>query len=470
MSFSLQTDLYQINMAYAYFMDGVHEKNAVFEMYFRKNPFENGYAVFAGLERVVEVVDNFFFSAEDIAYLKRFNYSEEFIHYLENLKFTGNIRSVREGEIVFAKEPILIVEAPLLQAQLLETVLLNVVGFQTLTATKASRIKRLIKDSDAIEFGARRAQETSAAIWGARSSYIAGFAGTSLLNAGKKFDIPVYGTHAHSFIQVYQDEYEAFKKYAEVHKDVVFLIDTYDSITSGIVNAIRVAREMKDKINFIGVRIDSGDLAYTSKEVRKILDEAGYFDAKIFVSNDLDENTIASLILEGAKIDVYGVGTKLITSYDQPSLGTVYKLTKIEDTDVIKISNNIEKITTPGNKRVYRVINKDNKSEGDLITLASEVIDQSKPLKLQAETNTLLYKEINNYHLFDIHTDVFCNGKLVYDMPTLEEIRDYHIKACNRMWSEILRLKNPAKYYVDLSEKCYENKMALIKEYTTESK
>lgn len=465
MNYSLQTDLYQINMAYAYYKDNVHEKNAVFEMYFRKNPFKNGYAVFAGLERIVEVVNEFRFTAEDIEYLRQYNYNDDFLDYLKNLKFSGNLKCAREGEIVFAKEPILIVEAPLIEAQLLETLLLNVVGFQTLIATKASRIKRIIKDSSAIEFGARRAQETTAALWGARSSYIAGFDGTSLLNAGKHFNIPVYGTHAHSFIQVYQDEYEAFKKYAMAHKDVVFLIDTYDSIRSGILNAIKVADEFKDKINFIGVRIDSGDLAYTSKRVREILDDAGYKNAKIFVSNDLDENTIASLLLEGAKIDVYGIGTKLITSYDQPSLGTVYKLTKIDDTDVIKISNNIEKITTPGHKKVYRVLNSHNKSEGDLITLIDEEIPLDKPLKLQEENNSLLFKELNNFSLYNIHVDVFNQGTLVYDLPSLETIRAYHIEATNKIWDEVLRFKNPARYYVDLSEKCLENKLRLFRKF-----
>ncbi|MFV0498430.1 MAG: nicotinate phosphoribosyltransferase [Bacilli bacterium] len=463
MSYSLQTDLYQINMAYAYYMDNVHTKKAVFELYFRKKPFGSGYVVFAGLERVIEVINNFKFSNLDIEYLRKYGYNESFLMYLKDLSFSGSLKSVKEGEIIFAKEPIIIVEAPLIEAQLLETLLLNVVGFQTLVATKASRIKRLIKDASAIEFGARRAQETSAALWGARSSYIVGFDGTSLLNAGKMFDIPVFGTHAHSFIQVYQDEYIAFMKYAKVHKDVVFLIDTYDSIKSGIINAIKVANELKDNINFVGVRIDSGDLAYTSKRVRKILDEAGYTSTKIFVSNDLDENTIASLLLEGAKIDVYGIGTKLITAYDQPSLGTVYKLVQIDNKDVIKISNNIEKITTPGSKKVLRVINKTNKSEGDLVALKNEVFEKNMPIKLQAESNPLLFKEITNYTLLNIHHSIFENGNLVYDIPTLDEIRSYHKIAIERIWDEVLRFKNPAKYYVDLSQKCLDNKLSLIK-------
>lgn len=466
MSYTLQTDLYQINMAYAYFKDGVHEQNAVFEMYFRKNPFGNGYVVYAGLERVVEIISDFKFTKEQINYLRQFGYSEDFLQYLLELDFTGTLKSVREGEVIFAKEPLLIVEAPLIQGQLLETVLLNVVGFQTLVATKASRIKNIIKNSQAIEFGARRAQETSAAIWGARSSYLAGFDGTSLLSAGMKFNIPVFGTHAHSYIQVYQDEYEAFKKYASVHKDVVFLIDTYDTIRSGIVNAIKVADEFKDKINFIGVRIDSGDLAYSSKKVRKILDDAGYHNAKIFVSNDLDEYTIASLLLEGACIDVYGIGTKLITAHEQPALGCVYKLVKIGDTDVIKISNNIEKITTPGYKNIYRVVNEFGKSEGDLITLIDEEIDATKPLRLQEEVNKHLYKDVENFTLHKLHEVIYEDGELVYTLPTLDEIRSYHKYSIGMIWSEVLRFRNPARYYVDLSDKCYDNKMNLIKKYT----
>lgn len=467
MSYAFQTDLYQINMAYAYFKDNIHLKDSVFELYYRKNPFNNGYGVFAGVERVISVIENFVFTEEQIEYLGQFNYDPDFIEYLRNFKFSGNIKCVREGEIVFANEPLLIVEAPLIEAQLIETALLNVINFQTLITTKASRIKNLVKNDSCVEFGARRAQEMDAALWGARCAYIAGFDGTSLVEAGRKFGIPIFGTHAHSYIQAYQDEYVAFTKYANTFKEGVLLIDTYDTINSGVVNAIKVANECKEHFTLKAVRIDSGDLAYTSKKVREILDANGYNDVKIIVSNDLDESTIASLLLEGARIDTYGIGTKLITSYDQPALGAVYKLVQIENVDVIKLSSNIEKITTPGKKRVYRVLNAEGKSEGDLIALHDEVIDDSKPLKLFSESNPLLFKNVSNYTLMDIHTDIYFNGECVYNLPTIFEIREYHTTAKNRFWDEVLRYKNPAKYYVDLSEKCFNNKNNLIKSHTS---
>ncbi len=466
MNYSFQTDLYQINMAYAYFKDNIHHKNAVFELYYRINPFNNGYGVFAGIERIVNALANFTFTEENLEYLRQFNYDEDYLDYLRDFKFSGNIKSVREGEIVFANEPLLIVEANLIEAQLIETLLLNIVNFQTLIATKASRIINVVKTGSCVEFGARRAQEMDAAIWGARSAYIAGFDGTSLIEAGKRFNIPVFGTHAHSYVQVYQDEYLAFKKYAKTFKEGVLLIDTYDTINSGIVNAIKVADECKDHFVLKAVRIDSGDLAYTSKKVREILDANGYEDVKIIVSNDLDETTIASLILEGAKIDTYGIGTKLITSFDQPALGAVYKLVQIDGTDVIKISNNIEKITTPGKKRVYRVINQNGKSEGDLITLFDEEFDQTKPIKLFSEKNPLLCKYVSNYTLEDIHISIFENGECVYDLPSLAAIRDFHLSAKAKIWEETLRYSNPAKYYVDLSERCFENKNMLIKRHS----
>ncbi len=466
MNYSFQTDLYQLNMGYAYFKDKIHNKRAVFELYYRTNPFGNGYGVFAGAERIVEALANFKFSEEQIDYLKQFNYDKDYLDYLRDFEFKGSIRSVREGEIVFANEPLMIVEANLIEAQLIETLLLNIVNFQTLIATKASRIINVVKNQSCVEFGARRAQEMDAAIWGARSAYIAGFDGTSLIEAGSRFNIPVFGTHAHSYVQVYQDEYLAFKKYANTFSEGVLLIDTYDTVNSGIVNAIKVANECKAHFTLRAVRIDSGDLAYASKKVRKILDENGYTDVKIIVSNDLDETTIASLILEGAKIDTFGIGTKLITSYDQPALGAVYKLVHIDGTDVIKISNNIEKITTPGKKRVYRVLNTQNKSEGDLITLFDEHVDTSKPLFLFSEKNPLLRKEINDYTLEDIHIDLIKNGKCVYQLPSLLEIREFHNKAKSKIWKETLRYSNPAKYYVDLSKKCFDNKNMLIKKHS----
>lgn len=468
---SLHTDLYQINMAYAFFNDNVHENKAVFELYFRKNPFQNGYAVFAGLERIVEYLDRFRFDDKDIAYLRKFDYSEEFLEYLSNMKFTGKIKSVIEGEIVFAKEPLIIVEANLIEAQLIETAFLNIINFQTLIATKASRIKNLAPNQSLLEFGSRRAHEMDAALWGTRAAYIAGFDGTSLVEAGRRFNIPVMGTHAHSFVQVYQDEYIAFKKYAQSHYSCTFLVDTYDTLKSGLPAAIKVANEFDPKKNkFTAIRIDSGDLAYQSKEARRMLDEAGYTDTKITVSNDLDEETIASLFIEGAQIDSFGIGTKLITAYSQPALGAVYKLVAIEKDkkliDVIKTSDNNEKITTPGLKKVYRIINSvSNKAEGDYLALDWEKINIQEPIILFDENNPLIYKQVSDYYLLNIHQVIYNNGELVYKLPNIEEIRKYHKHVMNHFWDEHKRYRNPAKYYVDLSLACYENKQNLIKKY-----
>ena len=468
---ALHTDLYQINMVESYWRDGVHQKKAVFELFFRKLPFGSGYGIFAGLERIIEFIQNFRFTEEDLAYLKeQLNYQEDFIEYLANLRFTGTIRSMQEGELVFGNEPIIRVEAPLGEAQLIETALLNIVNYQTLIATKASRIKQIIGDEAALEFGTRRAHEMDAAIWGTRAAYIAGFEGTSNVRAGKIFGIPVSGTHAHAFVQAYLDEYVAFCKYAQTHKNCVFLVDTYDTLRSGVPNAIRVAKEFGDSINFIGIRIDSGDLAYLSKKARKMLDDAGFHDAKIIASSDLDEHTIVNLKAEGAKIDVWGIGTKLITAYDQPALGAVYKLVAIEGEngelmDTIKISSNPEKVTTPGLKNVYRIINNhDHKAEGDYITLQFERPEQEKRLKMFHPVHTFIKKYVTNFTAKDLHHDIFVDGKLIYQSPPLEEIRRYVKENLALLWDEYKRILNPAEYPVDLSQLCWENKMRNIEE------
>ena len=330
-SLTLHTDLYQINMMQVYFNQGIHNKKAVFEVYFRQLPFKNGFAVFAGLERIVNYLENLTFSETDIAYLKELGYPEDFLDYLANLKLELTINSALEGDLVFANEPIFQVEGPLAQCQLVETALLNILNYQILIATKAARIRSVIEDAPLLEFGPRRAQEMDAAIWGTRAAVIGGADATSNVRAGKIFGIPVSGTHAHALVQAYGNDYDAFKAYASTHKDCVFLVDTYDTLKIGVPNAIRVAKELGDKINFLGVRLDSGDLAYLSKQVRKQLDAAGFPDAKIYASNDLDENTILNLKMQKAKIDVWGVGTKLITAYDQPALGAVYKIVSVEN-------------------------------------------------------------------------------------------------------------------------------------------
>ena len=463
-SLMLHTDLYQINMGETYWGDGIHERTAVFDLYFRSMPFNSGYAIFSGLERIVQFIENLKFTETDIEYLREVGYKDDYLAYLKELRFTGNIRAMREGELCFNNEPLIRVEAPLIQAQLIETALLNIVNFQTLIATKASRIKQVVHDEIVMEFGTRRAQEMDAAIWGARAAVIGGFDSTSNVRAGKLFGIPISGTHAHSMVQTYDDEYVAFKKYAQRHKNCVFLVDTFHTLKSGVPNAIKVAKELGDKINFIGIRLDSGDIAYLSKEARRMLDEAGFEDAKIFASNDLDEETITSLKAQGAKVTAWGVGTKLITAYDQPALGAVYKLVAIEDengelSDRIKISNNAEKVTTPGKKNVYRIINtKTNKSEGDYISLEEEDPNKEEKLKMFHPVHTYKMKYIKNFKAIDLHHDIFKDGELVYKLPEIEEIKEFAFNNLEILWEENKRYLNPEEYPVDLSKTCWDNK------------
>lgn len=468
---SLHTDLYQINMLKTYWDDHTVNRHAIFEAYFRKNPFENGYAVFAGLERIVQYLQQLKFSESDLDYLRSLEiYPEEFLDYLRNFKFTCNVRSLVEGELCFANEPLIQIEGPLGQCQLVETAILNILNYQTLIATKASRIRSVIGEKDKLsEFGTRRAQEMEAAIWGTRAAYIGGFDTTSNVRAGKLFGIPVSGTHAHSLVQAYRDEYTAFKKYAESHKNVVFLVDTYDTLRSGVPTAIQVAKEMGDKINFIGVRIDSGDMAYQSKRIREQLDEAGFKDARIIASNDLDEKTILNLSMQGAKIDDWGVGTKLITAFDQPSLGAVYKLVSIEDENgemvpTMKISSNAEKMSTPGVKQVWRITrNRDGKSEGDYIALMDERPDQLDELYMFHPVHTYINKTVRDFTAKPLLVDIFKKGELVYQLPSLKEIKAYADKTIHALWDEYKRILNPEQYPVDLSQRLYDEKMESIK-------
>ena len=474
-SLTLHTDLYQINMMKTYWETGVYEKKAIFEAYFRKLPFENGYAIFAGLERIVRYIEQLRFSKTDIDYLRDLGqYPEEFLTYLENFEFKGSIRSAVEGELVFANEPLVQVEGTLAECQLIETALLNIVNFQTLIATKASRVRMVSGDDPVLEFGTRRAQELDAAIWGTRAAYIGGCDATSNVRAGKMFGIPVSGTHAHSLVQAYRDDYKAFKAYAESHRDCVFLVDTYDILKSGVPNAIRVAKEFGDKINFLGVRIDSGDMAYMSKKVRQQLDEAGFTKAKIYASSDLDEKTILNLKMQGAKIDVWGIGTRLITAYDQPALGCVYKLVSIEDengvmVDTMKISNNAEKVSTPGKKQVWRITrNSDGKSEGDYIALWDERPDQLDELFMFHPVYTYINKTVTDFTARPILQPIFDNGKLVYELPKLQDIKAYKDEQIEALWDEYKRILNPEQYPVDLSQKTYDQKLASIAEIREE--
>ncbi|HEO2100272.1 TPA: nicotinate phosphoribosyltransferase [Streptococcus agalactiae] len=467
-SLTLHTDLYQINMMQVYFNKGIHNKRAVFEAYFRKVPFENGYAVFAGLERIVRYLENLSFSDSDLSYLEELGYPEEFLDYLKNLKMELTVKSAKEGDLVFANEPLVQIEGPLAQCQLVETAILNIINYQTLVATKAARIRSVIEDEPLLEFGTRRAQEMDAAIWGTRAAIIGGANATSNVRAGKIFNIPVLGTHAHALVQTYGDDYQAFKAYAETHKDCVFLVDTYDTLRVGVPNAIRVAKEMGEKINFLGVRLDSGDLAYLSKKVRQQLDDAGFPNAKIYASNDLDENTILNLKMQKAKIDVWGVGTKLITAYDQPALGAVYKIVSIETDagsmrDTIKLSNNAEKVSTPGKKQVWRITSRaKGKSEGDYITFADTDVTQLDEIEMFHPTYTYINKTVRDFDAVPLLVDIFDKGKLVYQLPSLQEIQEYGRKEFDQLWDEYKRVLNPQDYPVDLARDIWQNKMDLI--------
>ncbi|ANZ63087.1 nicotinate phosphoribosyltransferase [Secundilactobacillus paracollinoides] len=468
-STTLHTDAYELSMIQTYFEKGIQNKKAIFEVYFRDMPFKNGFAVFAGLEHIIHYIENLRFTDSDIDYLKENeDFSPAFLDYLRQFQFKGTVRSAVEGELVFHNEPIMQIEGPLADCQLVETAILNIVNYQTLIATKAARIRSVAGNDGILEFGTRRAQEFDAAIWGTRAAYIGGFDATSNVRAGKLFGIPISGTHAHALVQTYGNDYDAFKAYADTHRDCVFLVDTYDTIKSGVPSAIRVAKEMGDKINFQGVRIDSGDMAYLSKRVREQLDDAGFPDAKIYASNDLDEKTIMSLKMQKAKIDVWGVGTKLITAFDQPALGAVYKMVSIEDDhgqlkDTIKLSNNVEKVSTPGRKQVWRITKKaDGKSEGDFVALWDEDPRNEDLLYMFHPNYTYINKTVTDFDARPVLQPIFEDGRLIYQQPDLDDIREGCQENQESLWPEYKRDLNPQKYPVDLSQKCWDNKMNLI--------
>ena len=468
-SLALHTDAYELSMMQTYWKQGMGNRRAVFEAFFRKMPFNNGYAVYVGLDHIIRYIKNLHFTASDIDYLKSTGqFDNDFLEYLRDFRFTGSLRSFEEGDFVFNHEPILQVDAPMIEAQLVETAILNILNYQIMIATKASRIRSVVGDQSVMEFGTRRAQELDASIWGTRAAYIGGFNATSNVRAGKLFGIPISGTHAHALVQAYMNDYDAFKAYAQTHHDCVFLVDTFDTLKSGVPNAIKVAKEFGDKINFQGVRIDSGDMAYLSKRVRTMLDEAGFPEAKIFASNGLDEKTIQNLKMQGAKIDVWGIGTKLITAYDQPTLGAVYKLVAFENeygemVDTIKISNYVGKMSTPGKKQVWRINDRlDGKSEGDYITLADEDPRKLSQINMFNPQFPLQQKDVSDFTARSMLKDIWRDGEFVYTEPSLEEIRDHRIASLAALWDEYKRDLNPEVYPVDLSRRCYDNKMKLI--------
>ena len=468
-------DYYELTMANGYFVNGFKDKIACFDMFYRRNPDNGGFVVSAGLEQLMEYIENMHFTDEDIAYLKgKGEFSEEFLAYLADFKFTGNIDAVPEGTICYPNTPIVTVTAPVIEAQLIETMLLLTVNFQSLIATKASRICRAAKDAGQIvmEFGARRAHGSDAAILGARAAYIGGADATATVIADEMYGIPAIGTMAHSWIQFFDTEYEAFKAYAEVYPDnCTLLIDTYDILKSGVVNAIKVAKDVLIPMGkrLKGVRIDSGDLAYFSKKLRKILDAEGMSDCKIVVSNSIDEYLIKSLQKQGAKIDSYGVGERMITSKSDPVFGGVYTLAAVQNdkgefVPKIKISENVEKITNPGRKKLWRIYSRETGyGLADLLTLYDEEVDVSKPYPYVDPVKPWKKMKFEDVDVKELQVPIFKNGKLVYDKPSLKEIKDYvSYQLDKQVWEEEQRYENPHTHYVDLSKKLYEVKESML--------
>ena len=466
---TLLTDLYELTMMNGYYLQGKHDEVAVFDVFFRQNELIT-YSLAAGLEQVVDYALNLNFDKEEIEYLKGLNlFDDKFLDYLKDFHFTGDIYSVPEGTMVFPGEPILTVKAPIIEAQLVETAILNMINHQTLIASKAAKVCHAAQGDTVMEFGLRRAQGPDAGIYGARAAIIGGCNSTSNVLAGKMFDIPVSGTHAHSWVMNFPSEYEAFKAYAEVYPNaIMLLVDTYDTLRSGVPNAIKVFdEEVKKGHKPLGIRIDSGDLAYLTKQARKMLDDAGYDYVKICASGDLDERSIASLKQQGAKIDSWGIGTKLITSAEMPALGGVYKLAGIEENGAIvpkiKVSDNSAKITNPGFKSIYRIYdNKTGKAEADVIYLRGEQIDFTKPLTIYHPTERWKKITFTDYTVRELSVKIIENGKLIYKLPTLKEISEYAKSEMDSFWEEYKRLDQPHIYKVDLSDGLYNLKTEML--------
>ncbi|MDO5047507.1 MAG: nicotinate phosphoribosyltransferase [Anaerococcus sp.] len=469
---TMLSDFYEFTMANAYFNMGMGEKIAVFDAYYRKNPDGGGFSIFAGLNDIIDYIKNLSFSDEDIDYFREnTNFSEGFLDYLRDFKFSGDVWAFPEGSVMFPNEPIITVRAPIIEASIIETYLLLSMNFNSLVATKTSRIVRAAGERLVMEFGARRAQGADASITGARAAYIGGAPITSNTYSAKKYGFKASGTMAHSWVQAFPSEYEAFKAYAKAYPDnCILLIDTYDTLKSGLVNAMRVFKEELDPKGLVGgVRIDSGDLAYLSKEVRKVLDENGYKDTKIVASNSLDEFKIESLLSQGARIDSFGIGERLITAKSDPVFGGVYKLVGIEEdgklTPRIKVSENVEKITTPGHKKVYRLYDRETgKAEADYIALNNEIVDDSKPIVIFDPLYTWKMKRLENFIARQMQVKIFEKGKLIYENPSLDQIHLYAKKEVEDQWDEVKRFDQPHNYYVDLSQDLWNLKQNLILE------
>lgn len=476
---TLLTDFYELTMMQGYFKQKDANKTVVFDVFYRNNPFGNGFAICAGLEQVIEYINNLHFDQEDVDYLRSTGmFQEDFLDYLLHFKFSGDIYAIPEGTVVFPREPLVKVIAPIMEAQLVETALLNIINHQSLIATKTYRIVHAAQGDGVMEFGLRRAQGPDAGIYGARAAMIAGCIGTSNVLTGQMFDVPVKGTHAHSWIMSFPDELTAFRTYAHLYPSAcILLVDTYDTLNSGVPHAIQVFKEMRKEgipLTFYGIRLDSGDLAYLSKQAKQMLDEAGFSDAVISASNDLDEELINSLKLQGAAINSWGVGTNLITAKDCPSFGGVYKLAAVKDEATekfipkIKLSENAEKITNPGNKTIQRFYSRENgKIIADLICLADEKFDESNSLLLFDPIQTWKKTHLapKSYTMRELLVPIFKKGTCIYSSPKVMDIQAYCKKELTTLWEESRRLVNPHKVHVDLSNELWQIKKALLDSY-----
>ncbi len=464
----LATDLYQLTMANVYFNEGKQDQEAVFDLFIRKNPFNGGYTVAAGLEQVIEYIKNLKFTPEDIELLRKNHpeFTPEFLDYLKDFKFTGDIEALEEGTIFFPLEPIIRVKGPLIEAQIVETALLAIINHQTLIATKASRIADEAEDDIKMEFGLRRAHGTEAGYFGARAAVIGGFDGTSNVETEEMLDRPSMGTMAHSFVQSFDNEEEAFETFCRNNpNNSILLVDTYNTLEQGIPNAIKVFRKLKNEgviTGNYGIRIDSGDLAYLTREARRMLDDAGFTDALICASSDLDEYLIKDLKLQGAKIDSWGVGTKLITAYDWPALGGVYKMSQIDDKPRLKVSNDPWKITNPGLKKLVRIYGANGKALADLILLEDEEIDTTKPLKIFHPLYPWKKRVLRDFTVKDLLVPIFKDGKQVYESPSITEMANHLKDEKESIWPEYRRMTNPEEFHVDLSQNLYDLKHELL--------
>ena len=473
LNLTMLCDFYELTMGAGYFANGYTDRITYFDLFFRRCPDGGGFAIAAGLEQIVQYIQKLHFDTEDIAYLReRKCFSEDFLNYLANFKFTGDIWAVPEGTPIFPREPIITVRAPAIQAQLVETYLLLCVNHQSLIATKANRVVRAAEGRTVLEFGSRRAQGADAAILGARAAYIGGCHGTACTISDQLYGVHAGGTMAHAWVQMFDSEYEAFKAYVKMFpNNATLLVDTYNTLKSGVPNAIRAFNEILKPMGITkcGIRLDSGDLAYLTRKARKMLDEAGWTDCKISVSNSLDEYIIRDLLRQGAQIDMFGVGERLITAKSEPVFGGVYKLAAIEEPDgtvvpKIKISENVEKITNPHHKKLYRFYAKDTgKAIADYLTVYDEVVDDSKDMTIFDPDATWKTKKVYNFTARELQVPVFKGGELVYKLPSLEEIRSYCLAQVDTLWDEVKRFDNPQTYYVDLSQKLWDIKYDLLK-------